>query len=896
MTDKHNPLHNIGKVSLATALTVTTLTAGVMPAVAADQEEASKGDAEVTQPAANTHPTYTANVPLTSGNTTVTFTEGSEHKYFATANGALNANTTSITVTSDSGQTVTLHKGNTTTQGETLTLGVTPASTTIFTGNTTVDGADCTLTLTVNTSESGTATPIIYVSADGTESNSVTAVKQQGSNTYQATISIASKGFRDPTGSVKIGSQTVPVNWRTPTVSMVNGEVSVNHEGTATTTVGGNTVIVTVQAASNAEWSVTLHDGTKIPLEYENNTLVGSVGKPVSLQAVQGSVQGSTLKAVSVQDGERIEVPLTINTSGIKLDSTSTLGQLKYKGTANISAAASANAPAISVTAPVDDTSGTAVTLSDGTPFTYANSEFTVESSNFTLNDKNQPNSDIVSLTNGARVPINWDKNVQVVTKDVDGAPVRFVRMNGFAPGSITQANMLNTSEKITQDYTVNVTADRVENTAVTKLTVTQTNAKGESKQIEVPDFAENKTDYTITLPHSAVGDSYGLSATAGVDAQVGTPKVSLNGANRVLSMTINNVEYKVTVAFAPADIVADSPAKLTGIYVNYTGDTQGDLIEGWNPNRLDYTIALKDANQSPYILPVAPEGVSVKAGNVTQSAQSTRQEWVVTDTASGASRTYSVTVVRPVRTAVTQFNAKDPVVQLATVKPSSVKDTSLASVGYVTKDGKYVPVKDAKFTIPEGGTYSYEPKVGQSATVTSTRSGMTYTYTVNVLAADGTSFAQHVYTATYITPQTHAAQLTGIVVDGAPVSGFNADKLDYTVRVNDPAQWTLVAQYDKDSGMSVKIDKNGADATLTVTSGDGLVSRTYKVHAERKLFGGAGTVGVGGELANTGMGIGAISALFVALLAGGAFAWMKSRKPQVDSDNEQLDESKPVD
>ena len=45
----------------------------------------------------------------------------------------------------------------------------------------------------------------------------------------------------------------------------------------------------------------------------------------------------------------------------------------------------------------------------------------------------------------------------------------------------------------------------------------------------------------------------------------------------------------------------------------------------------------------------------------------------------------------------------------------------------------------------------------------------MTYTYTVNVLAPDGSTFAQHTYTVTYITAATHKAQLTGILVDGTP-------------------------------------------------------------------------------------------------------------------------------
>ncbi len=67
---------------------------------------------------------------------------------------------------------------------------------------------------------------------------------------------------------------------------------------------------------------------------------------------------------------------------------------------------------------------------------------------------------------------------------------------------------------------------------------------------------------------------------------------------------------------------------------------------------------------------------------------------------------------------------------------------------------------RQGSYEIPEGGTFAYKPKNGQSATVTVAHEGMTYTYTVNVLAPDGSTFAQHTYTVTYITAATHKAQL----------------------------------------------------------------------------------------------------------------------------------------
>ena len=179
------------------------------------------------------------------------------------------------------------------------------------------------------------------------------------------------------------------------------------------------------------------------------------------------------------------------------------------------------------------------------------------------------------------------------------------------------------------------------------------------------------------------------------------------------------------------------------------------------------------------------------------------------------------------------------------------------------------MPVTSDKFEIPEGGVFSYETKVGQSAVASSSHKGMTYTYTVSVLSPDGATFTQHDYTVTYITAATHKAELTGIAVDGKLINGFAPDKTSYEVAVDNPDKWTVVGQYDKDTGMSITINKNGADATLTVTSGDGLVSKDYKIHATKKLFGGAGTAGVS-DLAQTGVNTGIIGLVIIVLAAAG--------------------------
>ncbi|MCX8647998.1 hypothetical protein J3U01_06205 [Bifidobacterium sp. B4107] len=113
----------------------------------------------------------------------------------------------------------------------------------------------------------------------------------------------------------------------------------------------------------------------------------------------------------------------------------------------------------------------------------------------------------------------------------------------------------------------------------------------------------------------------------------------------------------------------------------------------------------------------------------------------------------------------------------------------------------------------------------------TSKTKGMTYRYTVNIVApGDLRNFVQHVITIIYITPPpSHpGGRLTGIKVNGHDIQHFNPDTRQYTVEVPRTDQWTIVPQYDERSGMSVHTHKNGADASITTTSADGLVTRNY--------------------------------------------------------------------
>lgn len=594
---------------------------------------------------------------------------------------------------------------------------------------------------------------------------------------------------------------------------------------------------------------------------------------------------------ITVTDGAR-KITLSPDYQNVTVESGDKLGQLNVSGTAVYKQAADATkpTPAFDVTLPFAYTSGTPVTV-DGTETELTKvdgGKYHADYAGPTLDESNKPSTDTVTLTGiKTTLPIKWGKDVQVVDKGTGDTVSKFVRLTGTASGDVTIQDAAS-KKSVTVPVEVDVTADRAQDKSFTGLTVTRTDATGKAtvydgaKDFNVK-FNPDTHEYTLTLPADAVGDSYTLGLTHGVDAQASKPTLTLGeGASRVLKVNVNGADYTVNVKFQPADLKADSPAKLTGLYVNKTGEnTKGDLIDNWDPNRLDYVLALGEKEPSPYVLPEAPDGVTIKGGNITQNAQSTRQEWIVTDTATGTSRIYSLTVTRPVKTAVTEFKPADPAKQASTVDPANQQDTALASHGYTDKTGKYVTSDKDSYIIPEGGTFAYTPKNGQSATVTVAHEGMTYTYTVNVLAPDGATFAQHTYTVTYITAATHKAQLTGILVDGTAVNGFDPAKHEYAASVNDPDEWMVSPQYDKVSGMTVSTEKKGADATITVTSGDGLVKTTYKVHVTRKPFGGNGNNALG--LASTGVGIGWVGWLIgiLAIIGGALGITVAVRKPK---------------
>lgn len=378
---------------------------------------------------------------------------------------------------------------------------------------------------------------------------------------------------------------------------------------------------------------------------------------------------------------------LTLGTDGIR-DTEPKLGVRHHEGEAGWTG------DGTTVIAPVKYDEGTEVTLSEaddkgafkaGDDGVWTATAATKAGS---LTDSNEPVAKTVALSDGTVLDIDYETKVSSVADPKGNV---FVTLKGVAKGETKEGGKVR----------VSVTAYRAENRRVSGIKVERSKADGTSEELDVaPAFNEDVHEYSVTLPHDATGDSYTLNVAHGVDADVEAPTAKLGGgASRILTQVIEGVEWKVTVNFQAADIQPDSPAKLKGIFVNYSGEAKkGGLIKDWDPNRLDYTISVGEKAPSPYITAEWDDKL------VDAKADGTAQSFVVAAKTGGAIRTYTVTVVRERswKTAAEEFKPAEPVVRDATVEADSDSDTKLVSAGY--EKGRQVHAFDGRPDQGAGG------------------------------------------------------------------------------------------------------------------------------------------------------------------------------------------------
>lgn len=489
------------------------------------------------------------------------------------------------------------------------------------------------------------------------------------------------------------------------------------------------------------------------------------------------------------------------------------------------------------------------------------------------LDRSNRPKDAAVAI-DGKTVQVTWSNQVHTTTTDTTTTYTRQGRVEGDVKVAGTDR---------TQHWIVYVTASRTEG-HIAGLSLIQRKPDGTTGRHEIEGFDPSKTDYTITLPADAVADQYTLGHTsaAGDQAEVseGDPIAPALGENasRILKTTLNGTTYTVTVRFESVKPTPANPnARLNGLYVNLTGNaSKGALIEGWNPDVLDYTIRIGANDPGAYILPEAPDGVTVKAGDVRRAGYATTQYWT-TRSSDGQTRTYSVTVVRDHEQPTAEEAFKPGTAQDTdgSTPAAARDDTNLVSHGYLL-NGRYHAVKASDYTIPEGGTFAYASKQGQTVQVSESKvGGMTWKYTLNVLAPDGVTLANPAptFTVTYLTKATHEAAITGIVVDGRRIRGFDPSKTKYETQVDNIDHWTVTADFDKTTGMGVTIHKDRDRATITAASADGLSRTTYTLKVSEKPLSASrsGTDGATVEgLASTGVDTTSMISVVAVLIAAG--------------------------
>lgn len=369
-------------------------------------------------------------------------------------------------------------------------------------------------------------------------------------------------------------------------------------------------------------------------------------------------------------------------------------------------------------------------------------------------------------------------------------------------------------------------------------------------------------------------GDQWELNVKHGANVSNPTIAVTTSGeGSRILVATIryqrldadghtlvnDSKIVRVNVPFAAAPkVIGNDKAALAGIKVN------GLDIPGFSADKVDYIItAGKDERVK--VSPVARDGQTVVAGDSRQTAFTTVQTWTVSK--DGESRTYTVTLVRDhtEKTADEKFTPSEPAGQVSKTENPSDDNTALESVGYML-DGAYHKSDSDEFTIPEGGVLSWSSYAGQVVQPTVERDhGMTFRYELGVLSKDGTKYATRVLTVTYLTADTHRAELTGIKVDGHDVTGFDPKTMEYDVRVDNPERYVVTPSFDKMTGMSLTVHKTASQAVIKVTSADGLTQATYTLNVSKAT------------LADTGTGVGLGSLIFI--LAASAVGSLLGRK-----------------
>lgn len=288
---------------------------------------------------------------------------------------------------------------------------------------------------------------------------------------------------------------------------------------------------------------------------------------------------------------------------------------------------------------------------------------------------------------------------------------------------------------------------------------------------VDLPDFSPDKTEYTCSLPIGTTemptiepikGDEY-QSVTILPGGLNGTTRITVAAGNG------NTTVYQITFSVQQA-----TNATLKMIYID------GVELEGFDKDQLEYTVNL-------------PQGTTKQP--VVTYTQNDEYQTVTVRSGSSVEDDYKITV-RPQtgasRTYVIHF-------RVATSSNTALKMIYVAGTPLADFDAS---VLNYTYTLPAGvsaiPSVSYD-KAEASQKVLSMCENTVHTITVTAENGD-----KRTYTITFIIQKSENAFLRMIYLDGQPLSGFDKNKLTYTVALTKATCPRITV--DKENGQQVTI------------------------------------------------------------------------------------------
>lgn len=287
----------------------------------------------------------------------------------------------------------------------------------------------------------------------------------------------------------------------------------------------------------------------------------------------------------------------------------------------------------------------------------------------------------------------------------------------------------------------------------------------------DLPDFSPNKTEYAYSLPIGTT-EMPTIEPIKGDDYQLVTILPGgLNGTTRitVAAGNGNTTVYQITFSVQQA-----TNATLKMIYID------GVELEGFDKDQLEYTVNLPQGTTKQ---PVVTYTQNDEYQTVTmRSGSSVEDDYKITvRPQTGASRTYII-----------HF-------RVATSSNTALKMIYVAGTPLADFDAS---VLNYTYTLPAGvstiPSVSYD-KAEASQKVLSMCENTVHTITVTAENGD-----KRTYTITFIIQKSENAFLRMIYLDGQPLSGFDKNKLTYTVALTKATCPRITV--DKENGQQVTI------------------------------------------------------------------------------------------